>query len=256
MSWGGSVLGLILVIALLRLVAPNFFWRLGAPVFNVSNAIAATVHGFLAHFEDAATLARKNENLENENAALGAENRALTKQLNAYSQLGDVARNESVLAGVIVRPPQSAYDTLMIAVGSEGGANVGMEAFALGGTPIGVVTAVSADFSQVTLFSAPDVITNGWVGSKNVPLTIVGAGGGVLRASAPRSAEVKEGDVVSAPGPGMLPIGSVVRIDSDPRSPSVTLRILPVANPFSIGWVNLRDTGIALPSVATSSEPS
>lgn len=250
------MLGLILVIALLRLVAPNLFWTLGAPIFNVSNTIAATVHGFLAHFEDAAALARKNENLENENAALAAENRALTKQLGAYSPIGEAAKSGGILAGVITRPPQSAYDTLMIAVGSEGGASIGMEAFALGGTPIGAVTAVSGDFSQVTLFSAPDVITNGWVGPKNAPLTIVGAGGGVLRAAAPRAAEVKEGDVVSAPGPGMLPIGSVVRIDSDPRSPSVTLRILPVANPFSIGWVNLRDTGIALPSVATSSEPS
>ena len=111
-----------------------------------------------------------------------------------------------------------------------------------------------SDFSRVTLFSAPGVITNGWVGAGNVPLIIKGAGAGVLNASVPRSAGIFVGDIVFVPGPGMLPVGVVMRADSDPASPSVTLRIMPTINLFSVAWVTMRDTGVKLFS-ATSTLP-
>ncbi|MEK7077197.1 MAG: hypothetical protein AAB967_03125, partial [Patescibacteria group bacterium] len=79
------------------------------------------------------------------------------------------------------------------------------------------------------------------------PLAINGAGGGAINASVPRSAGISVGDPVFAPGSGMLPIGTVVRVESDPSSPSVTLRIMPALNLFSIAWVVIRDTGVSLP---------
>ena len=95
---------------------------------------------------------------------------------------------------------------------------------------------------------------NGWVeranlpaGQADFPLTIKGAGAGTINASISRFAGISAGDVVFAPGPGMLPIGSVVRVDSDPSSPSVILRIMPTLDLFSIAWVVVRDTGISLP---------
>ena len=250
-----GVLAVVLLIALVRMVAPNLFWTACAPIFTVSDAVAASAHKFFTSFENAALLAARNENLTEENAALASENLALTKRLREFAVLAESSTSGGIVAGVIVRPPQSSYDTLMLAGGSRSGIMIGMEAFAGNSTPIGVVTAVFSEFSQVTLFSAPNIVTNGWVGSGNVPLTILGAGGGVLRASVPRSADIKEGDVVFAPGPGMLPIGSVVRADSEPRSPSVTLRISPAVNLFSVGWVELRDTGITFPDIATSTTP-
>jgi cell shape-determining protein MreC len=122
-----------------------------------------------------------------------------------------------------------------------------MEAFGAGGVPLGKVTSVLSDFSRATLFSSPEMTTNGWVGSAKVPLTITGSGAGTMSASLARSADVSVGDTVSISGPGMLPVGVVVRIDSDPSSPAVTLRITPAVNPFSITWVLLRDTGATLP---------
>ena len=67
-----------------------------------------------------------------------------------------------------------------------------------------------------------------------------------MSATIARGESVIEGDKVFASGPGMLPIGTVVRIDSDPSTPSMTLRIMPAQNLFSIAWVMLRDTGAAL----------
>ena len=67
--------------------------------------------------------------------------------------------------------------------------------------------------------------------------------------------DIAVGDTVFAPGPGMLSIGHVVRVESNPSSPGITLRIMPNVNLFSLGWVQLRDVGAEvrnLFSVATS----
>jgi cell shape-determining protein MreC len=211
----------------------------------------------LQSFGNAATLDSRNEQLMNENAALASENQTLFQKLANISALSGsqtVGKNvpTGILAGVVARPPESPYDTLVLAAGENEGVALGQEAFGAGGVPIGVVSSVLADFSRVTLFSAPGTNTVGWVGRTNLPLTIFGAGAGAMNATSARSAGIAVGDTVFVPGPGMLPIGTVTRIDSDPSSPSVTLRIQPALNLFSITWVLLRDTGAALLISATS----
>lgn len=252
-SWGALALAGALFFLLLRLVAPNFFWQVFTPLFRVSDTLARDSHAFFNSFSDAATLALQNEKLMNENAALANENRALLKKAASISGLVMGARG--ITAGVVARPPLSPYDTLVLAAGSEAGVTLGMEAFGAGGVPLGVVSSVLADFSRVTLFSAPNMAVNGWVGRTNVPVIINGAGAGALNASVARSAGIAAGDTVFAFGPGMLPVGVVARVDSDPASPSVTLRIMPAFNLFSIAWVVVRDTGSALRGAFSSTTP-
>ncbi|MDO8593390.1 MAG: rod shape-determining protein MreC [bacterium] len=258
-SWGSLALACATLIFLFRLVAPNFFWVAFSPAFRVADAIAERNHTFLNSFSDTASLAANNERLANENQALANENQALLEKMASVNALiGSVPQKltaSGILAGVMARPPESPYDTLVLAAGSSDGVTVGQEAFGAGGVPLGVVSSVLAGFSRVTLFSAPGMMVNGWVGQKNLPITIKGAGAGAMQASVARSAGITLGDIVFAPGPGMLPIGSVARVDSDPSSPSVILRIAPVVNLFSTAWVTLRDTGTALRSVLSSTTP-
>jgi len=252
-------------------IAPNLFWHTFAPIFRLSDALTEKSHVFFSSFGDRATLALENERLASENAALAIENQTLLQK--AADLSGLALGDKGITAGVVARPPTSPYDTLVIAAGSDQGVTIGMEAFGLpvglpvglpagkaegGGVPIGVVSSVLDNFSRVTLFSAPGASTNGWVGRENVPLIIKGAGAGAMNASVSRAAGVVAGDTVSVPGPGMLPIGAVVRVDSDPASPSVTLRISPAINLFSTTLVLLRDTGITaftFPLEATSTLP-
>lgn len=256
LSWGALAFAFAVAMLLLRLLAPNLFWQAFAPVFQVSDTLAAKSHSFLTSFSDAAVIAGKNEKLASENAALANQNAALLQKVaNLSALLGDtsVAKSApSILAGVVARPPESPYDTLVLAAGEKEGVVLGMEAFGDGGVPIGVVSKVDSDFSRVTLFSSPGMLTDGSVGHGNLPLTLTGAGAGSLTASAARAADVAVGDTVFVPGPGMLPIGSVVRIDSDPLSPGVTLRIKPAVNPFTLAWVQLRATGVLPTTFATS----
>lgn len=256
--WGVYALAFALIALFLRLLAPNVFWQVASPAFRASDALAAQSRAFVTSFSDAAKLAAQNEGLANENAALASENRALQQKISTVSALLSPAASgtaSGILAGVVARPPLSPYDTLVLAAGAKDGVKPGMEAFGEGGVPLGVVSSVLEDFSRITLFSAPSMATSGWVGHASAPLTILGSGAGTMNASIARAAGVAVGDTVFVPGPGQLPVGSVVRVDSSPLSPSVTLRIMPAANPFSVSWVLLRETGIVPMAFATSTLP-
>ena len=248
LSWGARGLLLVVLLVVVRLAMPNIFWQMTSPLFSAANAIAGANHTFLSSFANAATVAAENDALRNENESLVVWNAMLKQKLvdSAVTPVGAVSPKAAggILAEVVARPPESPYDVLVLAQGTRAGVALGMEAFGASGAPLGIVSDVSQDFSHVLLFSSPDVRTAGWVGSQSVPVTIVGAGGGALQVSLARSANIAVGDTVYVPGPGMLPLGIVGRVDDDPSSPSVILRIRPLSNPFSVGAVTLRATGV------------
>lgn len=256
-SWSVGALLFSLVVLGVRIAAPNVFWHIFTPAFRASDAIASASGAFFSHFSDAAKLTALAEKLTAENMALSIENKALQQRVAAQEALaGSSSRARSgIVAGVVARPPVSPYDQLVLGKGSDDGVALGMEAFGPGNVPIGIVSSVVSDFSQVTLFSSPSVSTHGWVGEHSLPLTLVGSGGGAFSASAPRGALVSVGDVVSVPGPGQLPLGRVVRVDSDSLSPAVTLHIVSAANLFSLSVVELRATGFKGVTFATSTLP-
>lgn len=252
-SWGTGALAFAVLVLLVRLIAPNFFLQAFAPAFSVSNVIALKSNAFFNSFSDVAALAARNERLTQENSALASENQALLqKEASVNALIGTPASqktaNPGILAGVVAHPPVSPYDTIVLSVGSSSGVMLGQEVFGEGGVPLGAVTSVTAEYSRATLFSSFGTVTHGWVKSADMPLNIFGAGGGAMSASLSRSAGVTVGDTVFAPGPGMLPIGTVVRIDSDPSAPGITLRIMPTMNPSSLTWVLVRDTGASFRS--------
>ena len=250
-SWGAYALLVALLALGMRLFAPNVFWHTAAPLFRGADFFTATSNAFFAGFGERAVLALENENLRVANAALANENRALKGKAMDLEALFDSSgeeegMNTGILAGVIARPPESPYDTLLLAKGSTAGVTVGMGAFGAGNVPVGIVSSVAADFSRITLFSSPGMHISGWAGEANTPVTVIGKGGGAFDASLARFADVAVGDSVFGPGPGMLPIGEIVRIDNDPAAPSMMLRIRPVLNPFSITWVVLKNIGKTL----------
>lgn len=262
-SWGAYALIGAVLLLLVRLLVPNFFLHLVTPVFRSADFVATENSLFFSSFGDIARLALQNEKLIEENTALGIENQTLIKKTADLEALlgaptGGKSVGEEVLAGVVARPPESPYDTLVLAEGARAGIVLSQEVFGAGGVPIGVISSVTSDFSRATLFSSPGMTVHGWVGQANIPLTIMGSGAGGMRAALARSAGVVVGDSVWVPGPGTLPIGSVVRVDSDPASPAVILHIQPAVNVFSVTWVVVRDTGTVLKnafSQATSTLP-
>lgn len=252
---------IVVVLALIRLVAPNIFLHLTTPLLQSGAAVAASSHTFFSQFGERAELTRKYEQLQEENAALGSENEALIQKIASLESLlgpsgGTHLAQANSIAGVLSRPPETPYDTLIVDKGTKAGVRVGQEAFGSGHVPIGVVSAVTSDFARVTLFSAPGMSVSARLGIHELPFTLTGAGGGALTGVVTRSTQFAVGDTVFVDGPGAEPVGKVVRIDDDPTAPSVTLQIQPAVNLFSLSWVALYDSGVLLTAVsATSTKP-
>ncbi len=253
LSWGGMIVGIALLALAVRLVVPNVFWTMATPMFAASDALAGGSRALFGSFSDAAALTLRVDRLTVENTSLHNENTALKARLEALDAL---EMQSAITAGVVARPPQSAYDTLIVAAGAHEGVKVGMEAFGGGGAPLGVVEEVWDNFARITLFSAPQREIAGWVGPRLTAITIQGLGGGALSATVASAANVAVGDVVYVPGPGALPFGLVQDIETNPSSVSMVLRIVPAVNLFHVTWVTVRETGIELPrqASATSTE--
>ena len=261
--WSGFALIVVAFLFLVRFFAPNLFWQMLAPLFHSADSLAAESHAFFSGFGNNTKLSLQNESLVNENTALANENQALLqKDASLEALLGSPTSEKNmpseILAGVVARPPETPYDTLVLAAGAQAGVALGQEVFGAGDVPIGVISTVFSDFSRATLFSSPGVRIAGWAGPTDIPLTITGSGAGTMNAKLPRSASIAVGDIIFGPGPGMFPIGKVTRIDSNPTSSAVTLRITPALDLFSVSWVTVRGVSTALLnalSQATSTLP-
>lgn len=246
---GAVVFVFVLALFAIRLLLPDFFLKIATPLFRAGDSITEKADSLMSGFVDAKKLRAENEHLMLQNAERSTENRTLSERVSDLEALiGKGAESPSgIAAGVLARPPQAPYDTLVVNAGEDAGVTLGMEAFGRGGTPLGLVTSLTSSFARITLFSSSGTRTPGWVGKNRTALSILGAGGGTFTAQVSKSAAIGVGDGVYAPGPGALFFGTVTHVETDPASPSATLLITPVQNPFSITWVVLKDTGLTLP---------
>lgn len=236
-----ALLTLLILIALaLRFLVPGLLTSLAAPLWSLGGPLTQKVGELVPYQSRAALLkerdgyARETEALRNENAALGARITDLERLLGGRTQ-----GVPGILAGVLARPPVSPYDVLIVDQGALAGVRVGSHAFGPGGVPVGIVTETNPRTSRVTLYSETGRVTEGWAGAARIPMKLTGTGAGGFDAEIPGTAGTTVGDQVFVPGPGALPIGSVVQIITDPSSPSVELHIRPYVNPFSLTWVTL-----------------
>lgn len=241
---GAALAAAAIAIMLLRGLAPGFFITVAAPLWRASAALAGDFHDLLAVFAGPAALQERLDAVKAENEALRAENAALAAKARDLSRLiGSRAEPApGIPAGVLVRPPESPYDSLIIDAGTDEGVMNGAEAFGPGGIPIGRVASVVKSSARVALFSSSGAETSAWVGEGRVPLTLAGLGGGAFQATAPKDAGIVQNDIVYVAGPGALPFGTVVRVDTDASSPSATLRIRASVNPFTLAWISVART--------------
>lgn len=231
----GAALGaFVILFVVLRMVAPDLLATLSSPLWKAGDGFSKGIAAASLPFADAAALRAERDRLLAENAALVNQNMALTAQVKDTAALP-----AGIPAGVLVRPPVSPYDTVVLDKGERDGVRADAFVFATGGVPVGVIETVTAETSRAVLFSTPGRITEGWVGEERLPVSLEGRGAGAYSATLPRESGIQPGAIVYLPGPGALPAGTVVRIDSDPSSPRATIHIKPMVNAFSLTWVSI-----------------
>jgi len=234
-----ALIGIAVLIFLIRALLPNVFITLAAPFWRLSSLGAAAAYDASSALKNPAELSRELEAVRADNAALAADNETLKGQVEDLQKLlgSRTAPPKGILASVLARPPESAYDTLIVDQGSSAGVLPGALVSGPGGAPLGRVATATGSSARIALFSASGVKTDAWAGDSRTPITLTGAGGGTFSATAPKDAKIAVGDPVFAVGAAA--IATVTRIDTDATSPTATLRIQAIVNPFTLLWVSI-----------------
>lgn len=229
---------LVIVLILLRLLAPGVWYRLTSPIWSFGASLSAHVAGTT---ESKATLRTERDTYQEKATALSVQNAALSAQVADLTKLlgSRTAPTPGIVASVLARPPVAPYDILVIDQGTSAGVSLGALVTGNGGTPVGTIGEADANHSRVTLYSTRSIATSGWIGDARIPVTLTGEGAGAFSASVPKIAGVEVGAGVYLASAGAFPIGTVVKIETDPSSPTVSLDVRPYVNPFSLTWVTV-----------------
>ncbi len=188
------IAGLLFVVVLIGVAAAwraplsGFFWRFAAPILDAR-------FGTDAPLADPTRLA----------AAEADRNALYSENLELKARLGRDARVTRILSGVLLRPPATPYDTLVIDAGEAEGVTLRDVVSAGGTTVIGTVSEVYAHAARVTLYSAPgekydSLLRLSARAGAVVSVVVEGQGGGSLRAQVPAGTEVSVGDEALLPG--------------------------------------------------------
>lgn len=249
LRWSVIALAFAALFLLARILLPGLFLTVTAPFLTFGDRLSGRVSGFFAGAGDARALAKENAALAAQNADLTLENGALTAKVADLTALigTTTPAARGILASVVARPPETPYDTLVLAAGSAAGLAPAMEVVGPAGTPLGLIESVTPDFSRARLFSAAGVLTDAWVGAARVPIGLKGVGGS-FSASLPQGSGIAAGDLVYISGPGAVPVGRVARITGAASDPVVTLAIAPLVNVLSLPWVEVAGTPLAASS--------
>lgn len=102
--------------------------------------------------------------------------------------------NGAIVASVLAYPPQTPYDIIIIDAGSNDSVEAGSKVFLPEGPMLGRVSEVFPNQAKVKLFSASGEETGAVLERNNVPITLIGRGGGNFKFSLPRDMAVEIGD--------------------------------------------------------------
>ncbi|MDO8518438.1 MAG: rod shape-determining protein MreC [bacterium] len=183
---------IFLAAVLWRSQATGLFWQAAAPLLALRNGFATS------------PTAQLNAELAATKAMRADRNVLYQENLQLKARLGRDGSVQTILAGVLMRPPATPYDTLMIDAGSQQGVTENDLVSAGGTVLIGRVAQVYGATARVVLFSAPGQTYNALLsiqnGASSVPVEVQGQGAGSLEAQVPAKTAVAVGDAVLFPG--------------------------------------------------------
>ncbi len=194
------------------------------------------------YFRGMNALLRERDSLKEQLAAskLAVLDRNLLyeENLTLKESMGRSAQPNALLAAVLVRPPESPYDTLIIDAGEDKQVKVGDRVAASGAFLIGTVEAVYATTARIKLYSAPNTSYDAFLRG-SIPIRAEGIGGGSLKASVPHDAEAAAGDLVTLPGiePNLSFVVESIEAGRGDSAAEIYMHL--AANPFSLRFAEV-----------------
>lgn len=222
-------------IGALRLIEPILLAR----AYLLGNTTMAPIESYVA-------LKTENDQLHEEVAlaglairqseALVLENRELREELSLRDSEGP-----SVRAAILRRPPETRYDTLLIAAGK----NEGVEPeyrISAGAAFLGRVVTVGKHVSSVVLASAPGEETHAFLlhGTSTHPARLTGLGQGAFESAVPRTVPVAAGDSVFVFTDVWEVVGVVASVKDTPTDALLRITVLSPVNMWHLRSVDVR----------------
>lgn len=215
-----------------------------SPLWRTENAATAKLSGVGDFFRFRSSLVRENEALKERVTKLELEVVSRFSSTEGgdspLSILGRKPESEGITTTVLVSPPQSPYDTLVIDAGESDGVTPGSSVFMPEGPILGVVTEVFSGSAKAKLFSAPGEKTRALLERHNIPVTIEGAGGGNFRIIVPREVEVMIGDRILSADIFSHLIGIVGDIKMEPTDSFKEVLAKSPVNIFGVHFLLIR----------------
>jgi cell shape-determining protein MreC len=244
-KYGTGKIVLLIVFALITLAIvlfPSFFDALftsvARPFWRTEFALNSGTLG------SDGSLVAENENLKIELETLRNQYATVTatemENAELHTLLGRASSTPGILAAVTMRPPMSAYDEIVIDIGSDRGIHNGDKVYAPGQVPIGTVKEVNGSTSKVLLFTSPGQEFDVLIGKSRSPAKVSSRGGGQFEAELPRGATVAEGDWVTFGTLGDKPLGVVSAVLVDDVDALMTAIIVPPVSVYNIRWVYVK----------------
>lgn len=245
---GVRQLAVIRTLALVVVVAAVFcvvaLWR--ADVRSLLLRVAAPVWTM----RDAAFDSRVRE-LEQELAVARAQaadrDVIYTENIDLKNRLNRNGRVHTTLAGVLLRPPATPYDTLVVDAGRDNGVAVGSNVAAKGTVLIGTVTEVYATSARVRVWSAAGSTYDGllMLADKTIPVEVQGQGGGSMRTQVPAGTGVTVGTSVVLPGIAGGYTSTVSHVEANEGESFETVYMHMPVNPWELRYVEIWNEDIA-----------
>ncbi|MDD4803661.1 MAG: rod shape-determining protein MreC [Candidatus Pacebacteria bacterium] len=222
----------------------NILFGLGSPFWNFKRSIVNSILSDVQILKSKRGLIEENlllkEQISREtndkivSDLIKKENEDLKGILNRASN-----ENNYILATVLIKPFLSAYDTLIVDVGSNDSIEVGSQVLANGNSFIGYVSEVYKNTSKIILYSSYGEKIPVLIGQNNIEKEAFGIGSGNFKVEMPRESDVKEGDNIVVPSISPNVFGIVEKVEFKATDSFKKILFKSPVNISELKWVEI-----------------
>lgn len=217
------------------------FTLAATPVWKGQNALVREASILFSWFGDKDSLARENLALRERIASQEAELMSLRsikkREEELLSMFGRSPEGQKILSSVLIRPPETPYDILVLDAGKREGVQAGSKVVLPEGPLLGTVVEAYERTSRVKLFTSHGEKSGAVLERTGTPVILLGQGGGNFRLTLPRELEVKEGDRILSAGSSAELIAVVSKVNMAPTDSFKEVLAQGVSNIFTIRYV-------------------
>jgi len=218
---------IILAVILIATTLFGFSGIFSSSTISIASPLFTARNSFSHWYESRSYILKNKEDLLDENLKLReelVESRLELLSLDILKEENNELKGllgrkteerKSIVASVLLHPPQVPYDVIVIDIGEEGGVKEGMLVGAYGDILLGFVEEVFANKSRVRLYSRAGEEISVLINNTNIFTIAKGNGGGNFEITLPRVDEAKEGSLVITPGAEPFILGIVEFIKAD-----------------------------------------